>query len=127
MKPTTIKREVTLVPESGESHGVGLTIVWTDGSQNFLSSELLRRSCPCASCRDHAEASAAQTPKRAGASKLKVLQASADEAIDLMAVWAVGNYAIGLRFADKHDSGIFSFELLHKLCEKQSNAQSAPS
>jgi len=41
------------------------------------------------------------------------LPASAFEAKDL---FKVGNYAIGFKWGDGHDTGIYTFEYLRKIC-----------
>ncbi|HEX9636352.1 MAG TPA: DUF971 domain-containing protein [Acidobacteriota bacterium] len=86
-----------------------LTIHWNDGSESVLPVERLRRNCPCAGCDD----------LRKNVDPLRVLPAAARsidparliaERIDL-----VGSYAIQIRFSDGHDTGIFTFEHLHRL------------
>ncbi len=119
MIPQTVKREIQSNSQSGSTRGVGLTISWPDGLQTTLTSDSLRRHCPCASCREK-HGGITGTPSnlsQARSNRLRVIQATADESTDLQSVWAVGNYAIGLRFGDQHDSGIFSFEFLRGLCE----------
>ena len=98
----------------------GLTITWSNGHTQELSSELLRRSCPCASCREargDESHSRPLTGERAPGKKrsLIIVENTLEEQLDLSAIWGVGQYAIGIRWADGHDSGIYTFEYLRSL------------
>ena len=95
----------------------GLSLTWSDGTQDAISSEKLRRSCPCASCmeaRGDTSHSEPLTPKKRS---LMIVEHSKDEQLKLDAVWAVGNYALGLKWADGHSTGIYSFSLLEELAK----------
>ena len=54
-----------------------------------------------------------------GLSALRVLSATVEEEVDICAVWPIGNYALGLRWGDGHDSGIFSYDLLRQLASHE--------
>lgn len=76
-----------------------MTITWDDGRRDDLPGSLLRRSCPCAGCREPGGMNAHESAR--------VLDAR-----------LVGGYAVGLRFGpDDHATGIFSFSLLRTLGE----------
>ncbi|MDE2236615.1 MAG: DUF971 domain-containing protein [Elusimicrobia bacterium] len=81
-----------------------LRIVWEDGHRSEYSFRYLRQNCPCAACRD----------EWSGQSLLD----AEGVARDLKASRAemVGNYALCFAFSDGHATGIFSFEVLRKLC-----------
>ncbi len=83
----------------------GIHITWADGLSSEISSDALRRDCPCAECR-------MQTPKK---SLLKIIEHSKEDSTTLENVWAVGQYAVGLKWRDGHDSGIYTFPLLREL------------
>lgn len=113
--------------------GEGLMVRWQDGSQATIPARLLRTHCPCANCResrgegshDRPLSAPAVAAAESGTKKprsLAIVQNSLQEELDLTEVWAVGNYAIGLRWADGHATGIYPFRLLRELCD-----QSAPS
>lgn len=113
--PTKVERS------SSAGAGNGLHVLWSDDVANFFESELLRRECPCATCRERAGDSShakplgnAAKPKR---NLLNVVSAEAAEQLDLVRVWPVGNYALGIRWGDGHDSGIYSFDYLRRLRE----------
>lgn len=98
-------------------HG-GLAIEWADGIKQTLQGELVRTSCPCASCQEARGESNHNKPLEAKSSLLRVVKASAEESLQLVEIWGVGNYALGLRWGDGHDTGIFSYDLLRRLGEK---------
>jgi DUF971 family protein len=103
--PTEIKR-------SGEG---GLEIAWNDGKRSRLSSETLRKNCPCAVCREERGDSSHGAPLSPKKSLLRVIEHTSDEQLRLVEIWAVGNYAVGMRWGDGHDTGIYKYELLRDL------------
>jgi len=96
----------------------GIRIEWSSGEHVFIPSRALREHCPCASCREKRGDSSHQQPLSPGKRKLQVLQATVEEELGLKQVWPVGNYAIGMRWADKHDSGIYSYQYLRELSSR---------
>jgi len=88
----------------------GISIRWSDGTAGRVTVAALRRSCPCATCRALREAQAV--------SPLVVLQRPPDErkALTIEHAEIAGNYALRIRWADGHDTGIYDYELLHRLC-----------
>lgn len=103
----------------------GLSITWSDGVQQQIDAETLRRQCPCAGCREaRGDGSHEQplTPKRRS---LTIIQNSREEETRLDRVWAVGNYAIGIAWGDGHQTGIYTFEHLQALATIASTASPA--
>lgn len=84
-----------------------LEIVWSDGSTSLYEHLVLRAFCPCAHCQGH------QGPVQwlDGAEELP------DSALELVDLFEVGSYALGLRFGDGHATGIYTFRYLAKLGE----------
>lgn len=80
------------------------TIVWEDGHASPYTARELRQNCPCAGCRD----------EWTGRPTLDREAVPAD--LKLPEARLVGNYAVQFVFSDGHTTGIFSFELLRKLC-----------
>lgn len=85
-------------------------IRWADGHESTFPLSLLRRSCPCAVCRDARE--------QAARSPLRVVPggASEQEMVTIRTAELVGHYALRITWRDGHDSGIFDYELLRGLC-----------
>lgn len=81
-----------------------LKIIWEDGHESRYTFQFLRQNCPCAACRDEWSGERLLDP----ATVPDTLAASRAE--------LVGNYAMSFGFSDGHGTGIFSFEVLRKLC-----------
>ncbi len=75
------------------------------GERFELSAEFLRVHSPSAEVRGHHPSEA-------------TLQHGKCD-VEIEAINAVGNYALQLVFDDGHNSGIYSWEYLRELCEKQ--------
>ena len=93
----------------------GISIIWPDKIESHIDSEKLRLNCPCAECkmrRGEDTHSSPLTPKK---SLLTIIEHAKDEEIRLEAVWGVGQYAIGIRWGDGHETGIYTFQLLKEL------------
>lgn len=87
-----------------------LQVKWGDGHASEYPLPLLRRSCPCATCRtvrDEQESSRLVILKSVTNPETMTAAASAE---------LVGNYAIRIVWQDGHDTGIFDFRLLRSLC-----------
>jgi DUF971 family protein len=78
-----------------------LEISFDDGSQFALSFEYLRVFSPSAEVRGHG----------AGEGTLQLDK----QAVGIRHVEPVGNYALRLHFDDGHDTGLFSWAVLHEL------------
>lgn len=93
----------------------GITITWGDGIVQQLSSEILRRSCPCAGCREQRGDTSHAKPLTAKRGGLRVIESSIAEETALNSIEGVGNYAVRLHWGDGHADGIFTFEYLRNL------------
>ena len=93
----------------------GLTISWRDGSKSYIPTELLRRECPCASCKEQRGDTSHAKPLTSKKRGLTVIQNTIEEQLDLKEIWVVGQYALGMKWGDGHDSGIYPFSLLFEL------------
>ena len=101
LKDTTpVPTEITLHQQSRV-----LELAYADGSRFQLPCEFLRVYSPSAEVRGHHPAQAVlQTGKRL---------------VGISAIEPVGNYAVKLVFSDGHDSGLYSWDLLHTLGREQ--------
>ena len=79
---------------------------WDDGSESFVSLEVLRRACPCAGCKGEMDimGNLYKNPEKPYAAN----------AFELVKIELVGGYAIQPVWADGHNTGIFSFEYLQR-------------
>lgn len=85
-------------------------INWSDGHEGVYPFPHLRRSCPCAACKGER---LPFDPEPLTLPSLPNLPASAYEAKEM---FKVGNYAIGLKWGDAHESGIYTFDYLRQIC-----------
>jgi DUF971 family protein len=88
--------------------GSRLAIEWSDGQRREYAFTDLRDRCPCATCR---EKRAAPAPK----TLLPVLKPQEARPLAILGMKPVGHYAYSIEFSDGHDTGIYTFELLHEL------------
>jgi len=79
-----------------------LELAYENGERFELTYEFLRVFTPSAEARGHAP----------GQETLQVGKRD----IDILGIEPVGNYAIKPVFSDGHDSGLFSWDMLHTLC-----------
>ena len=99
------------------SEGQGIRLEWPGDLIQNLSSETLRRNCQSADSRAERGDFSHDQPLPTGkkTSKLRVVEHSRKEQLKLVRLWPIGNYAIGLEWADGHRTGIYSYDLLYKL------------
>ncbi len=105
-----------------------LVITYPNEPEHKLPAALLRANCPCAMCREqrgdgdsHARPLTAKDAGLKKPSSLKVIEHTVDEANRLEQVWSIGNYAIGMRWGDGHDDGIFAWSYLRALVSESSS------
>jgi len=99
MAPTRIARDGT--------HA--LSITWPDGRTDTLPLQLLRDECPCAGCKGETILGKTYMPTV----PIPIVQNS----YVLAGIDPVGSYAIQIRWADGHATGIYAWEYLRMLGE----------
>jgi DUF971 family protein len=87
--------------------GNELAIKWDDGGEDFIPLEKLRRNCPCAGCKGEGDI-LGNVYKNPG----KVLT---PKAFELVRIVGVGGYAVQPIWADRHSTGIYSFDYLKRV------------
>lgn len=85
-----------------------LRVRWADGCEVAYPAGLLRKNCPCATCRT-------QPPKPSNAVSLPILGDRTTQPKLLVGASLVGRYAIQLQWSDGHDTGIYDFRYLRGL------------
>ncbi|HEY5814626.1 MAG TPA: DUF971 domain-containing protein [Terrimicrobiaceae bacterium] len=95
LRPTTIQKI-----------GSELAIAWSDGGETYLTLEMLRRACPCASCGGE--------PNVLG-QIVRPEVSYAPASFDLLGWELIGVYGLQPRWADGHHTGIYSFDYLQRL------------
>ena len=99
-----------LQPTGFEIIAPALMIKWNDGSITAHSMALLRKQCPCASCR--LERDKLEGPK--GLSSLRVISSTTPAVAEavILKVVPVGRYALCFHWNDGHQTGMYSYEFL---------------
>ena len=87
-----------------------LLITWSDGQRRQYSFRELRDHCPCASCREKRS-----DRPRQPATLLPIITEAEMQPLKINAMKPVGNYAYSIAFSDRHDTGIYTLELLREL------------
>lgn len=95
-----------LEPANIQQIGNQLAIQWNDGAESFLDLQFLRRACPCAACGGE--------PDVLG-NVMRPDVSYAENSFELAGFQIVGGYALQPRWADGHDTGIYSFQYLRRL------------
>lgn len=95
-----------LEPTNIQQIGSELAIQWSDGTESYLDLQLLRRACPCAACGGEPDVLGNISRPNVSYSQ----QSFALTGFDI-----VGGYALQPRWADGHNTGIYSFQYLRRL------------
>jgi DUF971 family protein len=90
--------------EIGRANDADLRIRWQDGHESVYPARALRLACPCAGCVD----------EMTGA--IRLVATSVPQDVRPLKVDVVGRYAISITWSDGHNTGIYSFERLRKIC-----------
>jgi DUF971 family protein len=98
------------------SKSKGIKIDWSDGHKSDLSCGLLRDECPCASC----TGAHGTEPQKSNYSAAPASTASPFQmftpVLKMLSIEEVGTYAVRINWSDGHNTGIYSFEHLRRLC-----------
>ncbi len=80
-------------------------IEWSDGHHGVYPIRHLRLHCPCAACTDE------------WTGELKLQSDDVPLLIMLKDIEPVGHYAFRLRWSDGHDTGLYAFNNLRRMCQ----------
>lgn len=90
--------------EIGRANLADIKVKWQGGHESVYPSRELRLACPCAACMD----------EMTGAARL--IATSVPQGVQPLKVELVGRYAISIQWSDGHNTGIYPFPYLRKLC-----------
>jgi len=98
-----------------KTEGTGVEIDWKDGHHSAWSFAWLRNACPCATCHEERDKSG----RAVGAAKPKAqtLLVMYEAPVRPVEVTPVGKYALKFKWTDGHESGIYSWEYLRRVCQ----------
>ena len=95
----------TVIPlEIGRSNQHDVKIRWQDGHESIYVARELRLSCPCAACVDEMTG------------HVRLIASSIAQTVHPVKVALTGRYAVSITWSDGHNTGIYTFERLRKLC-----------
>jgi DUF971 family protein len=99
-----------------------MEIDWKDGHKSAWTFAWLRHGCPCATCHEEREQNGRKpgVPKPKPQSLLPMYEAPARP----VEITPVGNYAVKFKWNDGHESGIYSWEYLRRVCQCAECAES---
>ncbi|HVZ32390.1 MAG TPA: DUF971 domain-containing protein [Polyangiaceae bacterium] len=80
-------------------------IDWSDGATTRYAHRTLRGFCPCAQCQGH----------DGGVRWVEAVEQASPLSFEIAELEQVGNYALGVTWADHHTGGIYSFAYLRAL------------
>lgn len=86
-----------------------LAIDWPDGLSTKITTEALRRACKCAHCTGESVGD-----KIFSRPKPIVIEPGVFE---LKSLSPMGNYAVQAAWGNGHDTGIYTWDYLHKVCK----------
>ena len=82
----------------------GIRIRWADQHEAVYPAPYLREQCQCATCVDE------------WSGEKRITAAQIPEGIHSTSIIAKGHYAVSIHWSDGHDTGIFPFNYLRKIC-----------
>lgn len=99
---------VSLIEVARQPEKKSFRLGWSDGFTAECGYDKLRGYCPCAGCQGHwAQDVSYNAPP---------------QPVEPLSVEPVGNYAISIHWSDGHATGIYRFDFLRNLCNKQEEA-----
>jgi DUF971 family protein len=97
-----------------KTEGTGMEIDWKDGHASAWNFAWLRNACPCATCNEERQKAGREPgipkPKAGG---LLVMYEAPPRPVEIT---PVGKYAIRFKWNDGHESGIYSWDYLRRMC-----------
>ena len=90
--------------EIGRAGQHDVKIVWQDAHVSVYPARELRLACPCAGCVDEVSG------------QRRLVAASVPQDVHPLKIDVVGRYAIAIHWSDGHNTGIYAFDRLRKLC-----------
>lgn len=102
------RREAIEPREILQESDASLRVTWADGRVCNYEAPQLRRVCPCAQCVNEWTGQRTLKPE------------SISDEVQITDLTIVGRYALNFRWSDGHETGIYSFQYLRDLCERES-------
>ena len=101
--------------EIGRANQHDVKIRWQDGHESVYLARDLRLACPCAGCIDEVTG------------QLRLIASSVPQNVYPLKIDLIGRYAISIQWSDGHNTGIYAFDRLRKMCPCCSDKRQATS
>jgi DUF971 family protein len=98
------------------SKSKGIKIDWKDAHHSEYGLTYLRDKCPCATCTG-AHGTTPRPPEGEAAPPANTPFPMFKPALKMLGVEQVGNYAIRINWSDGHNTGIYSYDHLRRICQ----------
>jgi DUF971 family protein len=98
-----------------KTEGTGVAIEWKDGHRSEWSFAWLRDACPCATCHEEREHSGRKPGEKKP--KPQTLLPMYEAPARPVEITPVGRYAMKFKWTDGHESGIYSWDYLRRVCQ----------
>ncbi len=94
------------------SKSKGIEIDWKDGHHSSYTLGYLRDECPCASCTGAHGTEPQKTNYSGSPNPFQMYK----PALKMLNVEPIGNYAFRIDWSDGHNTGLYSYDHLRKIC-----------
>lgn len=114
MSESTVSSGIVPEPEHlAISKSKGIKIDWKDGHRSEYTVAYLRDECPCATCTG---AHGTEPQKSDYSKEVATPFQMYKPTLKMLYIEQVGNYAVRIEWSDGHNTGIYSFDHLRKIC-----------
>ena len=90
--------------EIGRANQHDVKIRWQDGHESIYLARELRLKCPCAGCVDEMTG------------QVRLIATGVPQNVYPVKIDLIGRYAISIQWSDGHNTGIYAFDRLRKMC-----------
>ena len=96
--------QMPMPAEIGRANQHDVKVVWQDGHLSVYPARELRLACPCAGCVDEVTG------------HVRLIASSIAQTVYPVKIDLIGRYAISIQWSDGHNTGIYAFDRLRKMC-----------
>ena len=90
--------------EIGRANQHDVKVVWPGGHVSIYPARQLRLSCPCAGCVDEITG------------EVRLIETSIPQNVHPVKIDLIGRYAMSVTWSDGHNTGIYAFDRLRRMC-----------
>ena len=96
--------QMPMPTEIGRANEHDVKIRWQDGHESVYPARELRLACPCAGCVDEMTG------------QIRIIATNIPQQVTPLKIDLIGRYAISIQWSDGHNTGIYAFDRLRRLC-----------